>query len=107
LIDGSQFYDRDSTLFLHRVLRIPDAETAEVAIDCGFLDKPDTMQPLDSKGGHLLQVSILAGEGNNQDLKERATTQLLAMKETLRLAVNLTPGDRLALDSRIPAAFRR
>lgn len=58
--------------------------------------------PLDASGSYVLQASIEIVDGNSPDLKDKATQQLLAMKETLRPSVNLVPGDRLALDTRVP-----
>lgn len=60
------------------------------------------LSPLDSSGGYVLQASIEIADGNSTDLKDKATQQLLAIKETLRSSVDLAPGDRLALDTRVP-----
>ena len=60
------------------------------------------LQVLDTRKGFVLQASIEAVDGNNPEVKEKAVQQLLAMKETLKQAVTLAPGDRLALDTRVP-----
>lgn len=60
------------------------------------------LTPLDPNGGYILQASIEIVDGNNPELKDKATQQLLAMKETLRSSIHLAPGDRLALDTRVP-----
>ena len=57
---------------------------------------------LDTSGGFILQASIEIADNNSTELKEKASQQLHAMKETLRASVNLVPGDRLALDTRVP-----
>lgn len=106
MVAGDKFFDRDTIIFLHRVMRISDAESDQDATEHSFLDEPDSIQPLDSSGGYLLHASIQALEGNNQEVKDRATGQLLALKETLKQAVTLTPGDRLALDTRLPPVSR-
>ena len=106
MVVGNKFFDRDTTIFLHKVMRIPDAEKPEDAIDHTFLDKTNSIQPLDGSGGYLLEVSMEAAEGNSQEIKDRATGQLLALKETLKQAVDLTPGNRLALDTRLPVVNR-
>jgi hypothetical protein len=59
------------------------------------------LQPLDSSRGYVLQASIEAVDGNNPEVKKKAEQQLIAVKETLKQAVTLTPGDRLALDTRV------
>lgn len=107
VVEGHKFYEHDTTLFLHRVMRVPDAGSLDDAMNCSFLDTPDALHPLDGHGGYVLQASIDALDGNNQEVKDRATSQLLAIKETLKTAVNLTPGDRLALDTKIPLNARR
>ena len=101
MVIGDKFYDQDTTLFLHRVLQIPQPSDPLLATDTTFLDNTDDLQPLDGSGGYLLQASIDAVDGNNSELRDRAAGQLLAMKETLKQAVVLTPGDRLALDTRV------
>lgn len=106
MIIGNRFYDQEVSLFLHRVMTIPEADNPEAAVELGFLDKSDVMIPLDGSGGYLLQASIEGLEGNNQEVQDRATGQLLAMKETLKQAVDLTPGDRLALDTRVSIVRR-
>ena len=103
MVVGVKYFDRDTTIFLHRVMRIPDAKSANEAFEHSFLERPDSIEPLDGSGGYLLQASIQAVEGNSQEVKDRATGQLLALKETLKQTVSLTPGNRLALDTRLPA----
>ena len=60
------------------------------------------LQPLDANNGFVLQASIETMDGSNPEMKEKAVQQLTAMKEMLRQAVTLSPGDRLALDTRVP-----
>lgn len=60
------------------------------------------LTPLDPSEGYVLQASIEIADGNSPDLKDKATQQLLAIKDALRSSVDLTPGDRLALDTRVP-----
>jgi hypothetical protein len=107
VVDGHKFYDQETTLFVHRVLKVPEPQTFEETLNCSFLDTPDLMEPLDGHGGYILQASIDASDGNNQEVKDLATKELLAMKETLKTAVDLTPGDRLALDVKIPVSAGR
>lgn len=67
------------------------------------MDKADAASLFDISGAYILQASVEAMDGSAAELKDRASAQLLAMKETLRQAVTLSPGDRLALDTRAPA----
>ncbi|OAP60963.1 hypothetical protein AYL99_05965 [Fonsecaea erecta] len=107
IVVGSRFYDHDTTLFLHKVLRLPQIAADQAISDESFLSKLDHLPDVDGSGGYILQASIDVVDGNNPELKERATRQLLAIKEALRQAVDLSPGDRLALDTRLPITSRR
>ena len=107
LVVGSRFYDHDTTLFVHKVLALPSASAEKASCDLSFFSKTAELPALDGSGGYLVQASIDVLDGNNPDLKDRATRQLLALKEALKQAVDLTPGDRLALDTRLPAVSRR
>jgi len=106
MIHGARFYDQDTTIFLHRPLQLPQVPALE-ATNVSSLHPINKFQPLDGSGGWVLQASIQVADGNNPELKDRATKQLLALRETLRQAVTLTPGDRLALDTKITAGPRR
>ena len=82
------------------------SNTNEDPTNFSFLHRPEDINPLDGSGGYLLEASIQAIDGNNQELKDRATAQLLNLKETLKQAVTLTPGDRLSLDTKLPVVNR-
>ena len=103
VVEGYKFYDQDLTLFLHR----PCLDKSQTGKPGDDLDSktPDLsgLEPFDISGGYVLQASIEAIDGNNPEIREKATQQLMAMKETLKQAVTLVPGDRLALDTRVPA----
>ncbi|ETN38027.1 uncharacterized protein HMPREF1541_07650 [Cyphellophora europaea CBS 101466] len=102
LVKGDRFYDQDTTLSLHQLYRIPEAKGNE-AEDWSFAKKDDAVSLFDISGAYILHVSIEAVDGSKAELKDRASAQLLAMRDTLKQAVALTPGDRLALDTRGPA----
>ncbi|KAK4949667.1 hypothetical protein LTR10_011508 [Elasticomyces elasticus] len=107
LVLGSRFYDHDTTLFVHKVLQLPQVPSGEAISDQSFLSSISELQDLDGSGGYMVQASIDVVDGNNPELKERATRQLLSIRESLKQAVDLTPGDRLALDTRLPVSSRR
>ncbi len=104
---GSRFYDHDATLFVYKVLTLPPVTAAKAASDTSFASNIAELPELDGSGGYLVQASIDVNDGNNPELKDRATRQLLGLKEALKQAVSLTPGDRLALDTRLPVVSRR
>lgn len=107
MVVGSRFYDHDSTLFVHKVLRLPQVGAKEAFNDTSYLPTIQDLPELDGSGGYIVQASIDVIDGNNPELKERATKQLLVLKEALKQAADLTPGDRLALDTRLPNVSRR
>lgn len=107
MVVGSKFYDHDTTLFVHKVLRLSQVTAEQALGDRSYLSNISQLPDLDGSGGYLIQASIDVVDGNNPELKDRATRQLLALKEALRQAVDLTPGDRLALDTRLPVTARR
>ena len=88
-------------------MTLTSGPTEQAASDLTFIPKVAELPALDGSGGYLVQASIDVADGNNPDLKDRATRQLLGLKEALKQAVDLTPGDRLALDTRLPAVSRR
>jgi mediator of RNA polymerase II transcription subunit 18 len=98
---GHKFYDQDTTLFLYQVLQVARAQSRPTTASASSDVVIDDLRPLDSGKGFVLQASIDVVDGNNQDLKEKATQQLLAMKEVLKQAVTLEPADRLSLDTRV------
>ncbi|KEF52877.1 uncharacterized protein A1O9_11295 [Exophiala aquamarina CBS 119918] len=107
MLTGFKFYDNDTTLYLHKVLTLPQGSVESAMTDFSFLSNISELGDLDGSGGALLQASIDVVDGNNPELKDRATRQLLALKEGFKQGVDLTPGDRLALDTRLPAVNRR
>ena len=107
MVVGSRFYENDTTIFVHKVLRLPRVAAEEAIPDEAYDSNTNELSDLDGSGGYIVQASIDVVDGNNSELKDRATRQLLGIKEALKQAVDLTPGDRLALDTRLPANSRR
>jgi hypothetical protein len=107
MVVGSKFYDHDTTLFVHKVLHLPPVTAEEALSERSFLSDVSQLSDFDGSGGYLIQASIDVVDGNSPELKDRATRQLLVLKEALKQAVDLNQGDRLALDTRVPVAARR
>jgi mediator of RNA polymerase II transcription subunit 18, fungi type len=105
VITGDRFYDQDTTLFLHKIMQTSSQGTQNTKATFSSVNSIPTLStlaPLDPSGAYILQASIEVADSNSADLKDKATQQLLAMKESLRSSVDLVPGDRLALDTRVP-----
>lgn len=107
MVAATEFYDDYTTIALRQVFILPEASSVLNAGNMTSLPVLSTLQALDSAGGYELHAFVNVVDGNHPDLKDRATKQLLALKETLKQAVNLTPGERLALDTKVPVAPRR
>jgi mediator of RNA polymerase II transcription subunit 18, fungi type len=110
VITGDKFYDQDTTLLLYKVMQAPNQGTQDTKASFSAVNTIPTLStltPLDSSGTYILQASIEIADGNNPDLKDKATQQLLAMKDSLRSSIDLVPGDRLALDTRVPVRRTR
>nr|KAK5438344.1 DNA kinase/phosphatase Pnk1 [Exophiala xenobiotica] len=107
MLVGSNFYDQDTTLSVHKVVQLPQVPADKAISDVSFLSDISKLQDFDGSGGYVVQASIDVVDGNHPELKDRATRQLLAHKEALKQAVDLTPGDRLALDTRLPSVVRK
>lgn len=106
-VEGQKFYDQDTTIFMHRVRQLPRVENSRDAGDISKLPARSDLTLLDPSEGYMLQATVDIVDGNVQELKDRATRQLLAFRETMKQAVSLRPADRLALDTRIPIPVRR
>jgi mediator of RNA polymerase II transcription subunit 18 len=107
VLEGHKFYDQDMTLFVHQVLKMPQAPDEQAIATNTPIPPISELQPLDGSKAFVLQASIEAVDGNNPEVKEKAVQQLMVMKETLKQAVTLAPGDRLALDTRVPMRNNR
>lgn len=71
------------------------------------LPTQDQLSLVDRTETYILQASIDIVDGNSEDLKNRASEQLIRVRETLKQAVALGPADRLSLDTRIAVPVRR
>ncbi len=56
---------------------------------------------LDPSGAYLLQASVRVQDGGKPESMTLAVNELLAIRETLKGLVELEPGDRLAMDTRV------
>lgn len=104
---GHKFYDQDVTLFLQRIMRVSNSEGENSTTNVETFPQSGHLESLAKSNKYLLSATIESTDGSNSELRERAVRQLLMMKETMKGAVNLVPGDRLALDTKVPASLHR
>ena len=69
--------------------------------DDGFDALLRELQPLDTSGGYLLQVSARVSDGSKPELMDKAFAELAGFRDLLRGVVALQPVERLALDTRV------
>jgi len=92
---------------LHRIRELPTVQTGQSPLNVSDLQSLDKGQLLDASGTWLLEASIDIVDGKAQELRDRATKQLISMREILNPSVKLEKPDRLALDTRIPVRVRQ
>ena len=56
---------------------------------------------LDASGTYVLQASIRVQDGAKVEMMNKGMNELMNLKETLKGAVELDMGDRLAMDTRV------
>ena len=106
-VEGKNFYNQDTTLFLHRMRELPALQPDQSPTDISHLPPADKCRLLDPSEGWILQASIDIADGKAQELRDRATRQLMSIRDTLSPSVKLEKPDRLALDTRIPVRVRQ
>ncbi|EZF31996.1 mediator of RNA polymerase II transcription subunit 18 [Trichophyton mentagrophytes] len=105
VVEGNIFVLDEAVLFLHRILVIPPEihKPSHTGKPLSRLPPYDQLKPLDSNGGYVLQACFTIQDSNSPDLLRSTSQRMLALKEQLRPAIRLEPGDRLALDPRVKA----
>lgn len=101
LLSGHRFFSDDITISLHRIYPIPSpAEPSSPPPPISDL------KPLDPSQAYVLQASIelqldSQNTPGNQELRARATQELVGLRDMLNESVVLAPGERLSLDTRV------
>ncbi|EGD93828.1 hypothetical protein TESG_01360 [Trichophyton tonsurans CBS 112818] len=105
VVEGNILVLDEAVLFLHRILVIPPEihKPSHTGKPLSRLPPYDQLKPLDSNGGYVLQACFTIQDSNSPDLLRSTSQRMLALKEQLRPAIRLEPGDRLALDPRVKA----
>lgn len=106
-MEGQAFYAQDTSLLLYRIRQIFKSQDPTTALDTSILSSPQTSKLLDPTGAYVLHAKIDIQDGNNQALREQATKQLFALRDTLKSEVTLAAPDRLAMDTKIQIPRRR
>ena len=96
---GHRFTHLNSSIRFYRtIIRPQTTEREELsAISSDASDEP----LLDASGAYIVEVSVRVQDGTKVEQAKRGMTELLNLKETLKGAIELDAGDRLALDTRM------
>lgn len=100
VLEGYKFYDQDTTFFLYQTL-VTTSKDADRLNDSTSIPSLGDLTPLDPSGSLVLEASVVILDGNNHELRSKATQQLNTVKETFKPNIALQPADRLALDTRV------
>jgi len=106
-VEGKRFYNQETALFLHRIRVLLALQPGQTPTEISNLPPFDEYRLLDASESWTLEASIEITDGKAQELRDRATRQLMSMRETLLPSVRLEKPDRLALDTRIPVRVRQ
>ena len=96
-----KLYDQNVSLSLKRILRVSNREVQYNSTNADIMPKNKDLVPLSESKTVILTATVETTDGSNAELRERAIRELLIMKETMKGAVDLLPGDRLALDTKV------
>ena len=96
-----KLYDQNVSLSLKRILRVSNREGQYNSTNADIMPKNKDLVPLSESKTVILTATVETTDGSNAELRERAVRELLIMKETMKGAVDLLPGDRLALDTKV------
>ncbi|KAI9766289.1 MAG: Mediator of RNA polymerase II transcription subunit 18 [Candelina submexicana] len=100
ILEGHRVTYHNVMLLLHRILRCPsDPERPSRPHDrlYGLQD----YIPIDLSGAFVLQASVRLQDGNKPESISLGLNELKSIKEMVKGVVELEPGDRLALDTRV------
>lgn len=118
ILDGHRLIHNNVVLLLHRLLKLPAPDPANLSDQMSTSDGDarmptkasaprstipplNSMQPIDSSGSYVLQASVRVMDGTKPELVTSATKELLAVQAELKGVVGLRVVDRLALDTRV------
>ena len=62
---------------------------------------PEAFPLLDPSGSYILQASLRVQDGSKPELMSRGFAELVEFQKMLKGVVELSPGDRLAMDPRV------
>lgn len=106
-MEGQVFYAQDVSLFLYQVRQLSKVQDAAIALDVTKLPTREKLPLLDPSEAYVLHAKVDVFDGNSQELRERASRQLFAVRDALQSEVELLAPDRLALDTKIQVPRRR
>jgi len=98
LLIGHRYTHNSTSILLYRPFLPPPSSSPYNGADAIAIPK---CRLLDTTGGYIVQAMVRVEEGSNVETMTQGTDELIALKETLKGAIELEIGDRLALDTRM------
>ncbi|KAI9715964.1 MAG: hypothetical protein M1812_005598 [Candelaria pacifica] len=100
ILEGHQVIHNNVMLLLHRILRFPPSQE-QLTGPYNRLHDLQGYPPVDTSGAYVLQASVRLQDGNRPESISLGLNELKSMKKMMKGVVELEPGDRLALDTRV------
>ncbi|KAL2355707.1 mediator complex, subunit Med18 [Cryomyces antarcticus] len=100
MLEGQRLVCKNIVILLHRILRFPAEHDTDEAMNTQ-LPTYTSMRPLDEAESYVLQASVRILDGSKPENLATGTEELLAFKELMKGAVDLSVVDRLSLDTRV------
>lgn len=112
-LEGHRIIHNNIILLLHRLLRVPKDGKGRLGSSGPDISGRAPLTPLDARpdaeawtsidpsGAWILQASVRVQDGSKPEPMTLATNELLAFQEVIKGVVDLEPGNRLAMDTRV------
>jgi mediator of RNA polymerase II transcription subunit 18 len=75
--------------------------TSESIAPLKVLPPLSSFELLDGSGTYLLQAAVRVSDGSKPELMATGVKELIHIRDMLKSVVDLKPGDRLAMDTRV------
>ncbi|TKA49887.1 hypothetical protein B0A49_11299, partial [Cryomyces minteri] len=99
MLEGQRLVYKNVVVLLHQILRFPTEHDTDEAMNTQ-LPTYTSLRPLDEAESYVLQASVRILDGSKPENLATGTEELLAFKELMKGAVDLSVVDRLSLDTR-------
>ncbi|KAI9664593.1 MAG: Mediator of RNA polymerase II transcription subunit 18 [Bathelium mastoideum] len=99
VLQGHRLIHENLIMWLHRILLYSNEPSSDSTPRTSMPDI-NALLPLDESGSYLLQASVRVQDGSKPEIFNKAQSELLGFKETMKGSLDLRVVDRLSLDTR-------